>query len=163
MGEMVDLTSNDTSFPAYVARPNGEVKGSMIVIHEIWGLVMHVKSIADRLAEEGYIALAPQLLELGMTEKMAGELQSELFDPKRRTAAQPKIRELMTPMQAPGFGEETLAKVEACFSYLTEQVGVDNRVGIMGFCFGGTYSFSLAMHEPRLKVACPFMDMSMTS
>ena len=156
MGEMIDITSNGTAFPAYVARPSGKVKGGMIVIHEVWGLVEHVKSIADRLAKEGYVALAPHLLELGITEKMAGELQSELFDPKRRSAAQPKIRELMTPMHAPGFGEETLAKVEACFSYVTEQAGVDNRVGIMGFCFGGTYSFSLAIHEPRLKVALPF-------
>ena len=156
MGEIVDLTSDGNSFAAYVARPGGEVKGGIIVIHEIWGLVEHVKSIADRFAAEGYVALAPNLLELGITEKMAGELQSELFDPKRRTAAQPKIRELMTPMQAPGFGEETLAKVQECFSYISGQDGVNERVGIMGFCFGGTYSFSLVVHQPKLKVALPF-------
>ena len=59
-------------------------------------------------------------------------------------------------MQAPGFGEKTAAKVRACFDYLFAQPGVEGRVGIMGFCFGGTYSFSLAVHEPRLKAAVPF-------
>jgi carboxymethylenebutenolidase len=156
MGEMVDLTNSGNSFAAYVARPSGEVKGGIIVIHEIWGLVEHVKSIADRFAKEGYVALAPNLIETGLTEAMAGELQQELFDPKRRTAAQPKIRELMTPMQAPDFGAKTLANVQECFSYISEQAGVNDRVGIMGFCFGGTYSFSLAVHQPKLKVALPF-------
>jgi carboxymethylenebutenolidase len=156
MGDMVKLSAGGNSFDAYVARPSGDVKGSMIVIHEIWGLVAHVKGIADKLAAEGYVALAPNLIETGLTEKMAGELQEELFDPERRSQAQPKIRELMTPLQAPNFGANTLANVQACFAYLAKQDGVNGNVGIMGFCFGGTYSFSLAVHEPKLKVALPF-------
>jgi carboxymethylenebutenolidase len=156
MGEMVELSANDTSFKAYVARPSGEVKGGIIVIHEIWGLVDHMKGIADRFAAEGYVALAPHLIETGLTAEMAGELQEELFDPERRSQAQPKIRELMSPMQAPDFGTKTLASVQECFRYLSEQPGVEARVGIMGFCFGGTYSFSLAVHQPKLKLAVPF-------
>lgn len=157
MGEMIELTGGTKQFPAYVARPDGEVKGAVIVIHEVWGLVDHVKGIAERFASEGYIALAPQLLgEMGITEKLAGDLQAELFDPERRNQAQPKIRELMAPMQAPGFAEETLASVEACYAYLAGQEGVNERIGIMGFCFGGSYSFSLAVHQPKLKAAVPF-------
>lgn len=157
MGEMIKLSDSGAPFPAYVARPSGEIRGAMIVIHEVWGLVDHVKSIAERFASEGYIALAPQLLgDMGFTEKLAGELQEELFDPERRNQAQPKLRERMAPMHAPGFAEQTLAHVQECFRYLQAQDGVNDRIGIMGFCFGGSYSFSLAVHQPRLKVALPF-------
>jgi carboxymethylenebutenolidase len=157
MGEMIELSAGGKQFPGYVARPSGEVKGALIVIHEVWGLVNQVKGVADRFAHEGYIALAPEFLgEMGITEKLAGKLQSELFDPKRRNQAQPKLRELMTPMRAPGFGETVLAGVQACFTYLENQEGVKGRIGIVGFCFGGSYSFSLAVHQPKLKAAIPF-------
>jgi carboxymethylenebutenolidase len=62
----------------------------------------------------------------------------------------------MAPLQAPGFGEQTLAKVEQCYEYLAQQEAVEDRIGVTGFCFGGTYSFSLAVHESRLKAAVPF-------
>jgi len=62
----------------------------------------------------------------------------------------------MAPLQAPGFGEKTASRVQACFDYLQDQPQVDGKVAITGFCFGGTYSFSLAVHEPRLKAAVPF-------
>jgi carboxymethylenebutenolidase len=157
MGEMIELSAGGKQFPGYVARPDGEVKGALIVIHEVWGLVNQIKGLADRFAAEGYVALAPEFLgEMGITEKLAGELQSELFDPKRRNQAQPKLRELMAPIHAPGFGEATLAGVQECFSYLENQEGVNGRIGVIGFCFGGSYSFSLAVHQPKLKAAIPF-------
>jgi len=115
-----------------------------------------LKGVADRFAGEGYLVVAPELLGAGITNKLAGELQQELFDPERRAQAQPKIRELMASMQAPGFAEQTLANIQACFNYLTGQEGVNDRIGITGFCFGGTYSFSLAVVQPKLKVAAPF-------
>lgn len=157
MGEMTELSSGGKQFPVYVARPGGKVKGGLIVIHEVWGLVDHVKSLADRYAAEGYVALAPNLLsETGITAELAGQLQEELFDPERRSNAQPKLRELMAPIQAPGFAEETTDKVQACYDYLAAQDDVSERIGITGFCFGGTYSFGLAVHQPKLKVAIPF-------
>lgn len=157
MGEMMELSSNGKQFPVYMSRPNGEIKGGLIVIHEVWGLVDHIKAVVDRFATEGYLVASPNLLsETGITNELAGELQQELFDPERRAKAQPKLRELMAPIQAPGFAEETTAKVQECYNYLAAQEGVNDRIGITGFCFGGTYSFSLAVHQPKLKVAIPF-------
>lgn len=154
---MITLTGANKEFPAYIARPSGEVKGGLIVIHEVWGLVDHTKSVADRFAEQGYLVIAPNLLDmLGLSPKTAQELQEALFDPERRNQVQPRLRELMTPMQAPGFGEETLQKIESCYNYLTEQKEVQNKIGVAGFCFGGTYSFSLAVHQPNLVCAVPF-------
>ena len=113
--------------------------------------------VAERYASEGYLVVAPELLsETGITAELAGQLQEELFDPERRAGAQPKLRELMAPISAPGFALATTAKVQECYNYLAAQENVGERIGITGFCFGGTYSFGLAVHQPKLRVAVPF-------
>ncbi len=159
VNEMIQLKSGDKEFPAYVAKPtSGEVKGGLIVVHEVWGLAEHVKDVAERFAGEGYVVLAPDLLsETGIEEKVTPGLAEALFDPERRSSVQPKLRELMAPLQAPGFGEETIAKLRSCFEYLFGQAETKQRVAISGFCFGGTYSFGLSVAEPRLKAAVPFL------
>jgi carboxymethylenebutenolidase len=140
MGDVIQIGENGRSFPAYLAKPEGRTKGGLILIHEVWGLTDHIKSVADRFAVEGYLILAPDLLsETGITTDLVGGLQEELFDPQRRSEAQPKLRQLMAPLQSPGLGEKTLAKI-----------------GITGFCFGGTYSFSLAVRQPKLRAAVAF-------
>lgn len=156
MGNMIQLEGN---LSAYLSAPDAGVapQGAVIVIHEVWGLVEHTKDVADRFAAEGYLALAPDLLaEDGPAPELAAELQAKLSDPQSRTALQPKLRELMAPLQAPGFAEKTVARVQACFDYLTALPEIQGRIAVTGFCFGGTYAFSLAAHEPRLKAAVPF-------
>ncbi|HVA11086.1 MAG TPA: dienelactone hydrolase family protein, partial [Candidatus Dormibacteraeota bacterium] len=132
---MIELSSGGRQFPVYVARPRKEIRGGLIVIHEVWGLVDHIKSIADRYAYGGYVVVAPDLLsETGITPKLAGQLQEALFDPERRAEAQPKLRELMAPISAPGFAEATTAKVQECYNYLAAQADVTGRIGVTGFC-----------------------------
>lgn len=153
MGEMTEV--ND--LPAYLARPVGEPKAAVLVIHEVWGLTDHIKSVADRLAAEGYLALAPDLLtSSGIDPSKLVDLQEDLFNPEKRNEAQPKLRSLMTPMQKPEFGKTTLQNVKNCFGYLYDLVEAKRSVSVIGFCFGGTYSFSLALSEPRLKLALAF-------
>jgi carboxymethylenebutenolidase len=158
MGKMINRDSNDEKFEAYVAEPAGEIRAGVIVIHEIWALNDHTKSVADRLAAEGYLALAPNLLSmLELGDKAAQlQLQSDMFNPEKRNEAQPKLRALMTPMQDPDFGSKTMAKLQVCFDELYNRPAVGQKVAVMGFCFGGSYSFGLAAHEPRLKLALPF-------
>lgn len=156
MGTMIDIPTSKGNVQAYEARPEGEVKGGIILIHEVWGLVDHTKDVADRLAHEGYLAVAPDLLSKTIDVEAAGMLQEDLFNPEKRNETQPKLRELMTPMHNPSFGIDTVARLEGCFDYLYRQPATHERVGIIGFCFGGTYSFSLAVNEPRLKLALPF-------
>src|ERR1035438_10734168 len=116
MGKMIEPPFKVKPFPAYEAKPVGKPKGGLIVIHEVWGLVDHTKDVADRFAKAGYVVVAPDLLsETGITAELIGSLQEELFDPERRAKAQPKLRELMAPMQAPGFGEDTLMKLMPCY------------------------------------------------
>jgi carboxymethylenebutenolidase len=157
MSKTIEVKFKDQQFPGYLAEPAGPIKGALIVIHEVWGLTDHIKSIADRFAGEGYLALAPDLFYgNGIDIEALGGLQASLFDPEKRAEAQPKLRLLMAPIQAPEFGQITLDKTQACFDYLEGLDGVNGRIGITGFCFGGTYSFSLAVHEPKLKVSIPF-------
>ncbi len=143
--------------PAYEVLPDGECKGGLIVIHEVWGLTDHIKDVAERFAGEGYHVIAPDLLsETEIAKHVTPELQRDLFDPEKRSAVQPKLRELMAPLQAPDFGEKTLGKVKQCFDYLYGQSDTRQNVAIAGYCFGGTYSYNLAVAEPRLKAAVPF-------
>ena len=51
---MIQMTYNDEVFPVYEAMPDGAPKAGLIVIHEVWGLSDHIKSVADRFAAEGY-------------------------------------------------------------------------------------------------------------
>lgn len=156
MGKTAEFTYGGEQFPVYVCEPPGEAKGGLIVIHEIWALNDHTKSIADRFANEGYAVVAPDLLTMTDIAQHADTLALDLFNPEKRNEAQPKLRELMTPMREPDFGEKTFGKVKACFDYLYDLPVVAQKVAITGFCFGGSYSFNLAIHEPRLKAAVPF-------
>jgi carboxymethylenebutenolidase len=157
MGNSSQFIFEDQNFPVYVAEPtNGEIKGGVIVVHEVWGLSDHIKSVVDRFAGEGYLALAPDLLSETDIAKYAGSLQADLFNPQKRNEAQPKLRALMTPIHEPGFSEKTNGKLAVCFDYLYNLPAVNRKVVVNGFCFGGSYSYSLATHEPRLKAAVPF-------
>lgn len=156
MGEMITFVSEET-LKGYLAKPKGQPKGAIIVVHEVWGLVDHIKSIADRFADEGYIALAPDLLfELDFSAVDVAVLQKQLFNPKTRNEVQPILRGLMTPIQEPDFGEKTIKRIKTCFDYLYSLSGSNKKVAIIGYCFGGTYTYSLAINEPRLKIAFPF-------
>jgi carboxymethylenebutenolidase len=157
MGQTLRIRNAGNAVECYLAEPEGEPKGGLIVIHEVWGLVEHTKDVADRFAAEGYLVLAPELLgDTAMTPELAAELQAKLFDPAQRSAIQPKLREVMAPLHAPGFADRTVASLQACFDHLFADPALAGRVAVTGFCFGGTYSFSLAAREPRLRAAVPF-------
>lgn len=141
--------------PAYLAEADGATT-AIIVTHEVWGLNDQIRSVADRLAAAGYLALAPDLLVgTGITDQMTPELIAEVFNPETRDAAQPKLRAAMAPIQSPEFGVATVERLKACFDYLVERPNIKHVVA-WGFCFGGSYSFSLACAEPKLAAAIVF-------
>lgn len=155
MGEMVDLDG----VAAYRAEPAGVPKGGLILIHEIWGLVPHITDVADRYAAEGYLVLAPDLLSVaGITPETGLELhrlQSEP-DEAKRTAAQPVLREKLAAAREPEFAAGAVARLRKVVDALEAEPGVDGRIAVTGFCFGGTYSFALAAADNRVKAAVPF-------
>ncbi len=143
--------------PVYVTRPQGDIKGGLIVIHEVWGLNEHTKDVADRFASEGYLTYAPDLIAgTGIEDKVTTELQHDLFNPEKRNEVQPKLRELMAPIQSPDFGQRTLIALKQIFDMLYQDPDTKGKVAVLGYCFGGTYSYNLAVNEPKLVAAVPY-------
>ncbi|MDQ0735954.1 dienelactone hydrolase family protein [Arthrobacter agilis] len=159
MSSFEDIVTPAGTLSAYVARPEGPVKGGLVLIHEVWGLVGHTRDVADRFAREGYVVVAPDLLaDQGITEENTAGIGEAIANPDEaaRNEAQPKLRALLAPLRNPEFGSLTTQRVQACFAFLYDDADVAGRVGVTGFCFGGTYSFSLAIHEPRLLACVSF-------
>jgi carboxymethylenebutenolidase len=78
-------------------------------------------------------------------------------DPATRDEAQKKIRAAWAPLNVPEFGKETVGRTRFCFDYLAHLKNVDaGRISVIGFCFGGTYAFSLAVNEPKLHSTVAF-------
>jgi carboxymethylenebutenolidase len=146
------------SLSAYRAEPVGELRGALVLIHEIWGLVDHIKTVADRYAAEGYLVIAPDILSRGgVTPEVGLELVRLMAGTDdERAKAQPMMREKMAPVNAPEYAAWAVDALKSVVDYLAAQPGVDGRIGVLGFCFGGSYSFALAAADRRIRGAVPF-------
>src|SRR5260370_37424567 len=82
MGETVEFPSNGSTASGYLATPAEGAGPGVLVIQEWWGLVPQLKGVCDRLAEEGFTALAPDLVHGGYAEHTevakAGQLMPSL-------------------------------------------------------------------------------------
>lgn len=158
------ITIPDSDLTAYQADPprrgsDGSPRGAVIVIHEIWGLVDHIKDVADRLAAEGYLVVAPDILsDSGVTPSVGQELHDLAMNPDEatRTSAQPLLREKLSASREPEYGAWAVDQLRKVVDYLEAQPGVDGRIAVTGFCFGGSYTFALAAAESRIRAAAPF-------
>jgi carboxymethylenebutenolidase len=136
MGEKITLTCKDgQKIGAYLARPAGPAKGAIVVLQEIFGANQHIRKTADLYAAEGYLAIAPALfdrvepgLELGYT----GD------DPKKGIETRGKT-------ELP----KTLLDIEAS----VEAVKAAGKVGVVGYCWGGTLAYATAVNLPGVAAA----------
>jgi carboxymethylenebutenolidase len=121
---------------AYVAYPERNAPGpGVLVIHEIFGLTDWEPTVADRLAANGFVALAPDLL-------------SSRFG---RTPASPDSGRKLTALLEP---DGVTADLDAAYDYLNRLGAVrKDAIGTIGFCWGGGQSFRYATHNPRLQAA----------
>jgi len=161
MGNMIGIHQQAGKIDAYLAVPQKTMKfrGAVIVVHEIWGLTEHIKHVADRIATQGYFALAPDLYSSKMANRRPSEeLQKDLFssDERVRYNAQPKLRALVGPTQTPQFISMALSRLSSCFEYMYNQPLAHQKVIIVGFGMGGTYAYSMAIRESRLKGVVAF-------
>lgn len=130
---------SETKITAYLARPaiEGAFPG-VIVIHENRGLTDHIKDVARRLAKAGYVALAPDLASrMGGTASMAADQIAGALGSA-------------TP-------EQLVADLNAGVAFLTSTAGVnEEKVGVVGFCFGGAYALRLAAANPKIAAAASY-------
>jgi carboxymethylenebutenolidase len=141
--EMIEITTPGGRMPAQIARPAGKERAAaVIVIQEAFGLNAHIKDVAQRIAAEGYVTLAPDLYYRGGAGRTAG--YGEL----------PKALQLMGALK----DDEITADVAAAVAYLERQSFADAaRLAITGFCMGGRVSYLAACALPdKFKGAVPF-------
>ena len=141
--EWVKVKNGDRTVNAFIVYPEVKSKATaVVVIHEIFGLTDWVRSVADQLAEAGYIAIAPDLLS-GAGPKGGGS--SDFTD---RSAVGQTIRDL-PPDQITG-------DLNAVADYVGKLPAANGKVAVAGFCWGGGQTFRFATNRPSLKAAFVF-------
>ncbi|MDG6935059.1 MAG: dienelactone hydrolase family protein [Nitrososphaerota archaeon] len=165
---MLSYPGSKYDVQAYLARPDTtETRPAIVVYHEIFGLVDHVKDVANRFAAKGYVALAPDLFSsdpemrkllkpehimMGMEflRKIPNEkrgdsefIQSELAKlPNKRSSI---IQGVTGKLFDDTFRASLLKEAVKAVEYIDQQSYVEKgKVGVIGFCFGGGISFRVA-------------------
>lgn len=140
-GEWVDVKAEDGKLiRTWVVYPERKEKaGVVIVIHEIYGLSDWLRAVADRLAADGFIAVAPDLL----SGKGPGGGGTESV-PSRDDVV--KLVRTLTL-------EEVKDRLNAVRDYATKLPAANGKSATVGFCWGGSQSFAYAAEQPALDAA----------
>ena len=135
MGDMVSFASNGDSCVGYLALPESGHGPGVIVIQEWWGLVGHIKELADRFAAEGFVALAPDFFHGASTDE-----------------PDEAMRLLM------GLAMDRAAKdIQGAAQYLaTRDDATGTGVGAVGFCMGGSLALWSGALVPEVTAAVAF-------
>jgi len=134
-GEWVMVKVGSDSVRAWVVYPQVSTKAPVVVVvHEIFGLSNWIRAVADQLAADGFIAIAPDLL----TGKIAPNL-----DDSTLKAQGPALISTLDP-------EVVQRDIDAVAQYAMALPAAEKKYGIVGFCWGGGRSFSHATHSPSL-------------
>jgi carboxymethylenebutenolidase len=120
MGEKITLTARDGhTLSAYKAVPDGNAKGGLVVIQEIFGVNNHMRRVADGFAHEGYLCIAPALFDRAQANVQLGYSEQDI-------AAGRDIRGKIS-------NEMALMDIAAAREALADT----GKVGVIGYCWGG--------------------------
>ena len=131
--ETLNLNPSLGATTAYVARPDTETAAAVLLIQEWWGINDHIRDIAGRYANEGYICVAPDLYR--------GRLATDAEE------AAKMMHDLTI--------EDGLATIAAALDE-TKRVFNVQKFGITGFCMGGTFALRAACEINEFAAAAPF-------
>lgn len=136
MGQTITLTASDGfKLGAYRADPAIAPKAAVVVIQEIFGVNSHIRSICNRLANEGYVAVAPAIFD-----RIEPNFQSG-YSPDEVAVA----RKFVAAPDWPAMLRDTQAAIDAA-----KDIG---PVGIIGFCLGGSVAYAAATKLKGLTAA----------
>ena len=136
MGEWTTLKAADGfELKAWRSAPKGAPKGAVVVIQEIFGVNHHIRSVTDRVAEAGYLAIAPAVFD-----RVEKDVELDYDQPGIANGM-----ELAGKMDR----AKTLSDIEAAIAAVKSA----GKVGITGFCMGGTYAWLAAAQLPGLSAA----------
>ena len=121
--DQIAIDTADGPMSTYCAHPDGAARGGVLVVQEAFGLTGYIRSVADRLAEAGWYAIAPALFH-----RTGGEVLPYDFS---------QVRPHMAALTRDGI----TADVEAALAHLAGAGFGPERTGAVGFCMGGSIAF----------------------
>jgi carboxymethylenebutenolidase len=134
-GDWVDIKSGARTIKAFVVYPERKDKApAVLVVSEIFGLTDWVRSLCDELAENGIIAIAPDL--------HGGQKFEDLDAARKATSELPK--------------QQVKADLDATADYALKIPACNGTLAVCGFCWGGGVTFTYANENPKLKAAYSF-------
>ena len=139
MGKIIELIASDgQKLSAYRAEPAGKPNGALIVAMEIFGVNSHIRSVADGYAADGYLAIAPALFDRVQRGYEAGYSQEEI---QTGIGFIQKINL-----------DDTMKDIGAALG----NVSTAGKVGMVGYCWGGTATWKAACTLDGLACAIPY-------
>lgn len=140
MSEWTTIPTASGPMRAYVARPEGAADRAVVVLQEAFGVNEHIQDVAERFAQRGYLAVAPDLFHRNGLGTLAYEQHAE---------AMPLIGAI---------GPDAITEdVAAVLAHLRVEEGVAaDRAAVVGFCFGGRAAFTAAATIPGLAASVVF-------
>jgi len=139
MGKTIQLTASDGhKLSAYRAEPAAKPKGGLVVAMEIFGVNSHIRSVADGYAADGYLVIAPALFDRVQPNYDTGYSQEEI---QKGIGIIQKINL-----------DDTMKDVAAA----VQNIASAGKVGIVGYCWGGTVAWKAASDVPGLACAIPY-------
>ena len=132
---MVQFSANGQSASGYLSIPKQGSGPGVVVIQEWWGLVDHIKDVCDRFADEGFVALAPDLYH-GKTTKSPDE-----------------AGKLMMALRI----DEAEKDLSGAIKYLLDHDATTNdKAGVVGFCMGGALALYTATNNAKVGACVVF-------
>ncbi len=131
MGQIQFARPDGETANGYLATPEGEARGGVVVVQEWWGLTDQIRNVCDRLAKEGYRALAPDLYD------------GTVIDFKNPSAADAKMSSLDFPRAVTQY-------VRGAVQHLKQNGG---KVAVLGFCMGGAITLLSSAMVPEADAA----------
>ncbi|HAA31899.1 MAG TPA: dienelactone hydrolase family protein [Cyanobacteria bacterium UBA8553] len=143
----VMISTPDGQMPAFLYTPAKDgYKPAIILLMEAFGLTAHIRDVAARIANEGYVVLTPDLYYRELPNNKFG------YD---------EVEQAMAMMYRLNFGKPMEEDLRATLAYVKSQPDVyPDRVGVTGFCLGGGLSFFTACKlSAEIAAAAPFYGM----
>jgi carboxymethylenebutenolidase len=141
---MIKVGASD-SLRLWVVYPERKTKAPVVVVvHEIFGLSSWIRGVADQLAAEGFIAIAPDFLTM-----------KNLPQGSDSVVAQAAVAAIRTVDAA-----QVQLMIDAAAQYGMALPAAQKRYGVVGFCWGGGVSFAHATHAPSLGASVVYYGVS---
>lgn len=143
----VMVSTPDGQMPAFLCMPaEPRCRSAVLLLMEAFGLTSHIQEVAMRIANEGYVVLAPDLYYRNLPHNKFG------YD---------EVEPAMAMMYRLDFGKSVIEDIQAALTYLKSLPVVNSdKIGVTGFCLGGGLTFmSACKFSDQIAAAAPFYGM----